>query len=60
MGHTRAAMVGAEGVAGVGRLNVRAELRVVHEALRGVLRCDILVEDGARHIGHAGEIALRI
>jgi len=47
MGHTRTAMVGAEGVAGVGRLNVWAELRVVYEALRGVLGCDILVEDGA-------------
>ena len=53
-------MVGAERVAGVGRLNVWAELRVVHEALWGVLGCDVLVEDGARHIGHPGEIALRI
>ena len=47
MGHARAAMVPSEGVARVGRLDVWAELRVVHEALWGVLGSDVLVEDGA-------------
>ena len=47
MGHARAAVIPSEGVARVSRLDVWAELRVVHEALWGVLGSDVLVEDGA-------------
>ena len=40
-------MIRDKRVVRVGRLHVRAELRVVHEALRRVLGLDVLVEDGA-------------